>query len=391
MARATRARLTPHGAERVRSGHLWVYRDDVQNLDRLSEDPVVTVTDGAQQPLGRAFLSRTSRIALRMLTRRDEEIDVAFWRRRIREALALRERLALDGDACRLLHAEGDRVPSVVVDRYGPYLVAQFQSRGADALKHDIAQALVEEVSPRGILERSDRAPRQREGLPRSTGALAGSVPPTVEVRMNGLRLTVNLETGQKTGAFLDQRENYLAARRWARGRVADCFCYSGGFALHAAGAPSVGAITGVDGSEPALELAHRNAEGNGLSGIRWIHADLFDWLKKESARPARYDTIILDPPAFAQTRSGIAGALRGYTEVNLRALLLLRPGGILITCSCSHHVSAARFEEMLGVAARDARRSVQILEKRGQPPDHPILASMPETEYLKCFVLRAL
>jgi 23S rRNA (cytosine1962-C5)-methyltransferase len=370
---------------------LWVYRDDVSNLGRLREDPIVTVTDPSGHPLGKAFYSPASRIALRILSRHDEPIRRPFWRRRIREAAALRKRLGIDGDAYRLLYGEADLVPSIIVDRYGDYLVAQFQSAGADAVKREIVQALVDEISPAGILERSDRAMRQREGLPKATGALAGTVPPVVEIEVNGLRFEVNLEIGQKTGGFLDQRENYLLARRWATGRVADCFCYSGGFALHAAGSRNVQNVVAVDSSEQALEMARVNAGTNGLSTVRWISADVFRWLKTEAEKRRRYETVILDPPAFARSRSGLGGALRGYKEINLRAMTLLCRGGVLITCSCSQHVSQDRFAGMLREAARDAGRRIQILEKRGQPPDHPVLATMPETEYLKCFVLRVL
>ncbi len=375
----------------MRSGHLWVFRDDVSNLASLPDVPIVTVVDPRGRPLGKAFFSTTSRIALRMLSRRDESIDVSFWRRRIRAAARHRERLGIDSTAHRLLFGEADLVPSVIVDRYGPVLVVQFLSRGADAVKRQITEALMAEVSPEGILERSDRAVRRREGLPKSSGVLAGTVPRAVEIEMNGLRFEVHLEIGQKTGWFLDQRENYGIARKWASGRVADCFCYAGGFALHAAASTAVREVVAVDSSEQALEMGRTNATLNEIANVRWEKADVFQWLKRESERRRRYGMVILDPPAFARTRSGLAGALRGYKEINLRALGLLRPDGILITCSCSHHVTRDLFDEMLGNAARDAGRQIQLLDKRGQPPDHPVLASMPETEYLKCVVARVL
>ncbi|MCK4546454.1 MAG: class I SAM-dependent rRNA methyltransferase, partial [Candidatus Eisenbacteria sp.] len=265
MSKTARVRLTPKGAERVRSGHLWVFRDDVENPGRLPDNPIVTAADPTGRPLGKAFLSKSSRIALRILSRRDEPINQAFWRRRIREAVDLRERLRMNGDACRLVYGEADLIPSVIVDRYGPCLVVQFQSAGADALKLDLIQALMDEVSPKGIFERSDRAIRQREGLPKADGILAGSVPSTIEIEMNGLRFRVNLEIGQKTGWFLDQRENYICAGKWASGRVADCFCYAGGFAIHAASSGNAREVVAIDSSEQALEMGRANADLNGV------------------------------------------------------------------------------------------------------------------------------
>lgn len=380
--------ITQRGADRIRSGHLWVYRSDVRSAQAEAGE-VVRVADERGNFVGRAFFSDRSQIALRLLTRDDIPVDRSFLAGRIRAAAAFRERVVEDTEVYRLVYGEGDLLPSLVVDRYANFLVVQTLSQGTERRKEEIVSVLVEAFSPRGILERKDPRVRQLEGLERRVSLLYGEVPGEVVAAQNGIRFAFDLFKGQKTGAFLDQRENHRAARKYAAGEILDCFCYQGGFALTIAGHASH--VEAIDLSPAAVEAARRNQELNEIQNVTFRKGNSFDLLKAYDEAGRRFDAVILDPPAFAKNRESVAAAIRGYKEINLRALKLLGPGGYLITCSCSYHISEALFLQTLAQAANDAHRSVQIVERRTQARDHPILLTMPETHYLKCFVFRLL
>ena len=381
-----RAVVRDRGAARVRSGHPWVYRSDVAEAEGEA-GAVVTVLDRRGGFLGHAFYNPKSEISLRVAERRGEPIDESWFQGRIMRSLAYRDSLALDADAYRLLHAEADGVPGLVVDRYGDYLVLQVGSAAVERRQDWVLDALNELLSPAGILLRGDSAARKREGLDTGVRVLSGEVPEVVVVREGPVRYGANLWRGQKTGGFLDQRENHLAAGRYASGRVLDVFSYAGGFAVHAARAAEE--VEAVDSSGPALDAARANAKLNGLDNMTFIRARAFDLLRERSDAGARYDTVILDPPAFAKTRRELPRARRAYKEINLRAMKLLNPAGILITCSCSYHLSRELFEETLRSAAADAGRTMRLREWRGQAADHPEVLTIPETRYLKCAILQ--
>jgi 23S rRNA (cytosine1962-C5)-methyltransferase len=408
--------VSAKGAARARSGHLWIYRSDVTQRPQAESGSIVRAVDHRGRFIARAHYGKESEITLRIISKDDVEITRDFWLARLRAATRWRERVVSDTDAYRLVHAEGDLLPGLIIDRYGDCFVAQTLTRGMEALKAMWVELLVEEFHPRLIVERNDAKVRQLEGLPMinsllypavgETGGLRlppqaadeenkGELPviPTVAgdlfITENGIRFRIDLFEGQKTGAFLDQRENRAAATRYARGRGLDCFSFHGSFALHMA--KGCERVTAVDVSEPAIENARRNAELNDITNIEFIVANAFDLLRDYDDAGERFDTIVLDPPAFAKNRGAVEAALRGYKEINLRALRLLNPGGVLITCSCSYHVGEGLFLETLAEAARDAGRAVQIVEKRAQSRDHPILLTVPETHYLKCFVARVM
>lgn len=382
------ARITAKGLRRLENGHLWVYRSDVAQV-QAEPGAVVRVSDHHGRYAGRAFYSSRSQITLRFLTREDTPVDRDFFKARLRAAFHHRAGHVRDTDSYRLTHGEGDLLPSIVIDRYGDYVVVQTLSQGAEVQKALLVDVLVELLAPRGILERNDPRVRQREGLPQSVSVLHGDVPPTVRIRMNALQWDLDLYHGQKTGAFLDQRENYLAAARYAQGDALDCFTYHGGFALTMA--RHCNQVESVDISEEALQTARANQGLNGIPNVSVRVANVFDLLKEYDETGRRFDTIILDPPAFAKDRASIPAALRGYKEINLRSLRLLRPGGCLVTCSCSHHLPEATFAEMLAEAANDTGKLLQVRERRTQASDHPILLTVPETMYLKCFIIKLL
>jgi 23S rRNA (cytosine1962-C5)-methyltransferase len=374
--------------ERVRLGHLWIYRSDVAASEAQAGD-VVRVTGARGRVLGYALYSSRSEIALRLLSRGERAPDLETWRARLRQAIGYRETLRIDATAYRLVHGEADLLPSLVVDRYGDYLVVQTLSQATDRLLPDITQLLVDALRPAGILARNDPRVRALEGLEQRVDVVHGEVPLSVPVRDGRVMYDVDLYKGQKTGLFLDQRENRAAAASYARGRLLDAFSYHGGFALTLA--PSCDEVLAIDISEDAVARIRENAARNGETRIEARAMNVFDELRELERRGERFDTIVLDPPAFAKSKAALAKALSGYKEINLRALKILRPGGYLITCTCSYHVSEAEFAEVLASAAIDAHADVAVVEKRMQSRDHPVLMTVPETYYLKCFVLRKL
>jgi 23S rRNA (cytosine1962-C5)-methyltransferase len=389
MTQFSVVRVSRKGADRVASGHLWVFASDVVDRGEAQPGDAVKVVDARGRALGIAHYSSSSQICLRLLSTQIEAIDRAFFLRRLAAAEAHRRRVVSGTDAYRLVHAEGDLLPALIADRYGDYLVLQTLDQGMERAKPEIISALIGLFSPRGIVERNDAPVRKRENLPLQLGVLAGEAPSRVAIRMNGLEFSADLLHGQKTGIFLDQRENYLAAARYGRGKALDCFTSTGGFALHlAAGCETV---EGVDSSAAALELAELNRKANRIDNVRFREANVFDLLAGYCAAGRRFSTLVLDPPAFAKTRESLEGAGRGYREINSRALRLLDPGGVLVTCSCSHHVTEAMLLEVVAAAALDAGRSLRVLERRTQAQDHPILLTVPETHYLKCLVLEAI
>ena len=384
-------RVNRKGAERVRRGHLWIYQSDVLDVD-AGGGSVVTVKDERGNFIGQALFSDASQIALRFLTQNAEQIDAGWWGQRIAEAAA-RRNIPADTNAYRVIYSEGDLLPSLIVDRYDDVLVLQTLSQGTDALKSTFVELLAEQFNPRAIVERNDARVRELEGLPLIAATVYGVAPEELEILQHGLRFVVTPGGGQKTGSFLDQRENRLAARAAAattnHGRALDCFTFNGAFALHLASVSDQ--VTGIDISADAVAAARRNAQLNELTNVEFREANVFDALREMEAIGERFDTIVLDPPAFAKNRASLKAALRGYKEINLRALKLLNRGGVLVTCTCSYHVSEELFLDVVAQAAIDAHRRVQIMEKRMQATDHPVLVAMPETYYLKCVIARVL
>lgn len=376
----------PRVGARRRAGHLWVYASDVLDSGRAMSGDIVQVVDARGKRLGLAVYSQPSQIALRFIAEAGETPDREFWRQRLLAAAAYRHQVVEDSEAYRLVFGESDRLPSLIIDRYGDSFVLQTLTPGMERLKEMWVGLLRELYGPRAIVERNDVKARTLEGLPLHKGVLEGSLQEPVRIRMNGVIFEVDVINGQKTGAFLDQRENYRAAARYARGRCLDGFCFSGGFALHLARRAE--SVLAVDISSEALAAGRRNAELNGLGNITFVQANLFDYLRELERKRESFDLIVLDPPAFAKSRAALEGALRGYKEINLRALRLLRPGGTLVTCSCSYHLSEDMLLAVLHEAAVDAGRACRIVERRTQARDHPMLLAMPETHYLKCVIL---
>ncbi len=381
--------ISLRGVDRILSGHPWIYRSDVVDASESKGGELVRLVDQKKHFWGQALYSSKSQIALRLLTRDPRPFDESSLRERIQAAAKFRERIAPKAHAYRVVGSEGDLLPSLVIDRYGDCLVLQTLSQGMDRLKDSIVKMLQEEFLPRSIVERNDVSVRGLEGLPEQKGVLAGEAVSDVVVEEDGVKLSYDLLGGQKTGGFLDQRENREALRVYARGRLLDCFCYTGSFAVTLA--RQCESALGVEISAEALKLARRNQELNGLAQIEWREANCFDFLKAADQQGQRYDTVVLDPPPFARQKSNVESALRGYKELNLRALKILNPGGFLLTCSCSFHVSEADVLEAIASAAIDAHRTVHVVERRTQSRDHPILLTVPETHYLKCLILRVL
>jgi 23S rRNA (cytosine1962-C5)-methyltransferase len=378
--------VSARGEQRIRAGHPWIYRADVVDVHADSGE-IVQVVGPRRRTIGSALFSSQSQISLRMLTRGEALADESLIRARLELAIEYRRSLGLDADACRLVHGEGDLLPSLVVDRYGDYLVVQTLSQGMDRLLPVVTTFLVERLEPAGILARNDPKVRLLEGLEQTVDVLHGMIPDTVVAREGSVEYEVDLRRGQKTGLFLDQRENREAAARYAHGRLLDCFSYNGGFALRLA--RQCTHAEAIEISADAVTRIRANAERNGVPHIQAREANVFDELRRLERAGERYDTIVLDPPAFAKNKASIPNALAGYKEINLRAMRLLSPGGYLVTCSCSYNVREDMFEAMLYEASVDSHVPVTIVEKRMQGRDHPVLVGVPETHYLKCFILR--
>jgi 23S rRNA (cytosine1962-C5)-methyltransferase len=384
--------VSRHGVDRLRKGHVWVYRSDVRAPRDLRGGEVVRLEDERGYFLGKAFYGKTSEISVRLLSREDEAIDEEFFTRRLAAAKALRDATWPDPDrrrAARIVHGESDLLPGLIVDRYAGVLSVQTLIEATEARREMFAAILEAQWSPRAIVERNDAKVRAHEGLPLRKGMLRGDPPGPVEFLEGEVRLVADPLLGQKTGAFLDQAENRIEAGRYAHGRALDCFTYGGAFALQLARRAE--RVLAVDVSEEAAVLGREAARRTGATNVEFVVANAFDLLKDRAEAGEQFDTIVLDPPAFAKNRGALAPALRGYKEINLRAFQLLSPGGVLVTASCSFHVSDAQFEEVVLSAAADARRTVQVVEKRGAARDHPALLGVPETRYLKCLILRAL
>ena len=374
--------------QRVYGGHPWIFRSDIDRVTGPETDGVARVFSSKGAFLAMAVYNPLSMISLRVLSRREEVIDGAFIRGRVKRALAYR-RLFADLHSCRLLFAESDGLPAVIADSFGGVIVLQILCRGMEPFKEELVSALVEELHPMGVYERNDVPVRELEGLEQRTGLLYGAVPERVEIQENGVRFLVDVRQGQKTGFFLDQKENRAAIAPIVRdASVLDCFTHTGSFALHAGHYGAI-EVTGVDISDYACECARENAALNGLNNVQFVAANVFDLLKEKTAEGDCYDVIILDPPAFTKTRSAVDAAVRGYKEINLRAMKLLRDGGYLITCSCSQHILPQMFQGIVQSAAADTHTHLQQVEFRTQGRDHPILPALPETQYLKCGIYR--
>ena len=375
---------------RLAAGHAWVYANEVARIEGKDKNgALATVYAQDGRFLGRGYINHLSKILVRIFLRSEAEEEYAAIERRIRAAVALRGVLfGAETDCFRLVFAEADDLPALIVDRYGDILVCEFLSLGMDRRKERIADILEKVCAPRGIYMRGDAPVRRKEGLPLENGVLRGEVPDRVLVRENGLVMEVDVKRGQKTGYFLDQKENRFAVRRYCRGgRVLDCFCNSGGFSLNAATVAR--AVTAVDISPLALESVQANAARNGFSNIQTVCADAFEQLRAFRAAGETFDCVILDPPAFCKSAAEVPGAYRGYKDVNLTGMKLVRPGGFLVTCSCSHYMTMPLFEKMLRESARDCGRRAKILEVRVQAPDHPALLAAEETGYLKAYFLQ--
>ena len=389
MSSMPTVRINRKGADRILSGHPWIFSSDVIDAGSAVAGDAVRVVDQKGHALGAAHYSSSSKITLRLLSRHVERIDEAFLLRRLEDALRFRQRMIPDSNTYRLVHAEGDLLPGLVVDRYGDWLVVQLLDQGMDRAANDVAAALTRLLQPQGILARNDVAVRSKENLQLANTVLAGQIPERVEIFINGLRLFADLLSGQKTGVFLDQRENYLAARSYARGRALDCFTGTAGFALHLAQACD--SVEAVDSSAAALEAGRANAAANAIEKIDFREANVLEYLPSLVNARRTFDIVVVDPPAFTKSRAATEGAARGYKEINLRALRLLGRGGVLVSCSCSHHMSEAHLLEVIAAAALDCGKQLRVLERRTQSQDHPILLTVPETHYLKCLIFEVL
>ncbi len=385
--------LKPGKDRRIGNGHLWVFNNEIGRVEEVGDNgELVEIADNRGRPLGIGYHNQHTLIAARLLTRKRETIDVGFFRKKFMAAYEYRKRLYPDENSYRLVYSEGDLLPGLIVDKYGPYLVAQFLTLGIERLAEPILEALRNVIEPAGILLKNTSPFREIEGLGQTVHVPWGEVPDMVETSESGLRYQIDLRHGQKTGFFFDQRENRKAMAPMAAGRkVLDCFCYSGAFAISACrgGAKTVLAI---DESESALDLATRNAALNGHEDrIILEKANCLDRLRDLQRAGEKFDMVILDPPAFVKSKEKLRQGMRGYKEINLTALKLLTPGGILVTCSCSYQLSKEDFLDTILRASRNAGKDLRLIELRSQAPDHPVLLSMPETEYLKCAILQVL
>jgi len=377
------------GAKRIRKGHLWIYKSDVLKIDADGGD-VVSVFDEAKNFVGKAFYSDSSEITLRIFTTKKEEIDRDYWKNKIVAAFKRRPPLENSNtNSMRVINSEGDLIPSLIVDFYNGIFVIQTLTQGTEKLKQTFVEILRDEFSPQAIVERNDARVRLLEKLETQNSVLYGEVPAETVIEQDGIKFFITPLEGQKTGSFLDQRENHFVARKYAFGRALDCFTFNGGFALNIAA--SCEKVTALDISDEAINLAKRNAELNKISNVDFQTANVFDALRELEKSGEKFDTIVLDPPAFVKNRNALKQAVRGYKEINLRALKLLNPNGILMTCSCSYHFTEEIFLQTMEEAVRDSRRKAHLVEKRMQASDHPILVGMPETYYLKCFIFRVI
>lgn len=384
----TRITVSRRGAERLARGHLWIYRADVERVpEGVEAGDVVQVADGRGRFLAKAFWSSRSKISLRVVTRDEEPVDEPFFARRLASAIELRERLFGEERFVRLVHGEADLLPGLVVDRYGDTAVLQTLVPATERRKRLFADLVANALSLRSVVERNDVRVRELEGLAQTKGVLLGPEPGPVEYREGEVRMRLDLLAGQKTGAFLDQRENHLRAAEYARGRCLDCFSYAGGFALHLARRAE--RVTAVEMQAAAAALLRENAVLNRAENLEVVEANAFDWLRDRSEEEPAFDLVVLDPPAFAKSKDALPAARRGYKEVNLRAMQVLKEGGILVTASCSYHLTAQMLEEIVLDAGNDAGRRLQLLERRGAGRDHPVLLGVPETSYLKALFLR--
>ncbi|HLO03694.1 MAG TPA: class I SAM-dependent rRNA methyltransferase [Symbiobacteriaceae bacterium] len=380
--------------ERVLHGHPWVFQSEVENI-RGDYQPgdIVSVVGNRGMFLGKGYINPKSQIIVRMMTSHDEPIDAAFIRRRIERAWQYRQRVLKDTDSCRVIFGEADFLPGLIVDKFGDILVIQSLALGIERWLDEIVEALNDVIQPRGIYERNDVPVRELEGLQQRKGFLTGEFDPKLVITENGLKMQVDVAEGQKTGYFLDQRENRFAIRKFIRpgDRVLDCFSNVGGFALNAAAA-GAGEVLAVDASAEALQAVRANAELNGLQNqIRLEEGNAFDILRRLESERQQFDLIVLDPPAFAKNKGALEGAARGYKEINLRAMKMLPEGGFLVTCSCSYHMNPDLFQAVVEDAAFDARRRLRLVEVRAQAPDHPIVVGYPESHYLKCLIYEVL
>jgi 23S rRNA (cytosine1962-C5)-methyltransferase len=387
MPHLPEVRLTAKGWRWQRTGHPWIYRDDLASPPQLPSGELAAVLDHQGRFLGQAVYSAKSRIALRFLTYTEEEVNRSFWEQRLARAAAYRARVVADSSAFRVIYGEADGFPGLIVDHYAGHLVTQVLHPGMARFLPEIID-LLKANSPLSITLRNDTEVRSLEGLPLEVATVWGELPPLVEIREGEVRYLVDVLGGQKTGLFLDQRENHLAAAAYAQGEALDCFAYQGGFALHLA--RRCQKVTLVESSAPGLARAQENARLNGLDNLEPVKENVFNFLKKAAAEARRFDLIVLDPPAFAKSRREREGAVKGYHEINRRAFQLLNPGGVLITCSCSYNLSEPDFLGIVRQAAADAHRQARLIERRGASRDHPALLSLPESLYLKCFVLQA-
>lgn len=376
------------GARRIKQGHLWIYRSDIKKISADGGE-VVSVFDETSNFIGKAFYSDRSEISLRFVATQDIPVDKEFWRGKLKAACARRKNYREGTNAFRVVSSEGDLIPSLIIDFYDGNFVIQTLSQGTEKLKNTFVEILNEEFSPVSIVERNDVRVRELEGLAQTKGVLSGSAPEEIVIEQDSIKFAVSLLEGQKTGSFLDQRENHFVARKYAFGKALDCFTFNGGFALNLA--QKCENVLALDISQEAINLAKSNAKLNNIENIKFGKSDVFDKLRDLEKAGERFDTIVLDPPTFVKSRSALKGAIKGYKEINLRALSLLNKGGILITCSCSFHMSEELFIKTIEQAATNTRRRIQLIEKRMQSVDHPVLLGMPESYYLKCLILRVL
>lgn len=382
-------KITKKGLAWHRSGHPWIYRDDLEKTEEELSGKIVSVADYTGKFLGKAFYNHKSKIALRFITTQDIEIDKDFWAERIKYAIAHRKKVVTNANAYRIAHAEADHLPSLIIDRYGEHLAIQTLSAGMDRIKNTVVDILIELLKPESIVARNDTAMRTLEGLPEEKEVLYGKPPKTIEVYEGEIKYLVDILNGQKTGAYLDQRENRIAAEIYSKGKALDCFAYQGLFSLHIA--RYADEVTAVDSSAQAIEMIKENAKLNKLTNIKTKKGNVFDVLKSYQKEARQFDLIILDPPAFAKSKRDLQDAARGYIDINFRAMKLLSKGGHLITCSCSYNLSEGGFYEIIKEALKESKREARLVEKRIQPQDHPILINFPESNYLKCLILEML